>query len=155
MPLSLFQWSWGPRVCNFIKKDTLALWNRCFPVNSANFSRTTFLQTSGWLLLVIPFLQQVQKNTLVSGNAGDEENLPPGGRKFFFQRNSLFFFSFFCFLVFLFVFPFFDCLFLKLKIYILIYIWLCRRVSDKIFFTQPISGNKTTFFGNISVKIFY
>ena len=33
------------------------------------------------------------------------------------------------------------------KMYILIYIWLCGRVSDKIFFTGPISGNKTTFFG--------
>ena len=28
-----------------------------------------------------------------------------------------------------------------------LHIWLCRRVSDKNFFTRPISGNKTAFFG--------
>ena len=32
--------------------------------------------------------QAKKKNTLVSGNAGDEKNLHPGGRKFiFFQFN--------------------------------------------------------------------
>ena len=54
----------------------------------------------------------------------------------------LFSFAFFypCFL--------FVACFLKLKIYILIHIRLCERVSDKKFFTQPISGHKTTFFGH-------
>ena len=35
---------------------------------------------------------------------------------------------------------------LKLKIFILLHIWLCRWVSDKEIFTRLISGNKTTFF---------
>ena len=57
-----------------------------------------------------------------------------------------FFCLFVCFLLFfacLFVFCFFFCLFvcfLKLKIYILIHIPLCGRVSDHKIFTQPISG---------------
>ena len=46
-----------------------------------------------------------------------------------------------CLLVSLFV-----CCFLKSKMCILMHIRLCRRVSDKIFFARPISGNKTTFF---------
>ena len=40
----------------------------------------------------------------------------------------------------------FACCFLKLKMYVLIHIRLCGRVSDKKKFTPPISGNKTTFF---------
>ena len=36
--------------------------------------------------------------------------------------------------------------FFWLKIYGLIHIWLCGRVSDKTIFSWPISGNKTTFF---------
>ena len=43
--------------------------------------------------------------------------------------------------------------FLKLKIYILIHIRLCGRVSDKKIFTRPISGNKATFFGPIFCRI--
>ena len=35
--------------------------------------------------------------------------------------------------------------FLNLKIYILIHIRLCGKVSDKNFFTRPISGNNTIF----------
>ena len=49
----------------------------------------------------------------------------------------------FCLLV---IFVFF---FLKLKIYILIHIRLYERMSNKTFFTRPVSGNKTTFFGLI------
>ena len=45
----------------------------------------------------------------------------------FFHRHSLFIFRFFCFLSPYFLFSFF----LKSKIYILINIWLCGRVSDK------------------------
>ena len=42
---------------------------------------------------------------------------------------------------------FFACLFaFKLKIYILLHIRQCRRVNDKNFFTQPISGHKIAFF---------
>ena len=41
--------------------------------------------------------------------------------------------------------------FLDLKIYILIHIRLCRRVSDKIFFTRPISGVKTIFLALLNV----
>ena len=52
-----------------------------------------------------------------------------------------FFFGFFCFL---FLCVWFFCL--KQKIYILIHIWLCGRVSDEEIFTRPISGNKTTIF---------
>ena len=52
---------------------------------------------------------------------------------------SLFFSTFFCFL--------FVCVcVLKQKVYILIHIRLCGRVSDKTNFTQPISENKATFF---------
>ena len=41
----------GLRAVTLLKKR---LWHRCFPVNSAKFLRTTFLQnTSGRLLLVI------------------------------------------------------------------------------------------------------
>ena len=68
-----------------------------------------------------------------------------------FSIYSLFFsfFCFFCLLVFFcFVlgFFFFFFFFFKLKIYILIHIWLCERVSNKKIFTRPISGNKTNFF---------
>ena len=70
--------------------------------------------------------------------------------------SSLVFFCFFCFLVFfVFLFVFFACLFafLKLKIYILIHTRLWGRVSDKKFFAQPISANKTTLFGHILAKV--
>ena len=75
------------------------------------------------------------KKTLVSGNASDEKNLQPGGHKFIFfnhLRYSLFFLVSFTFFVFLF-FSMFVC-FLKSKVYILIRIRLCERVSDKIKF---------------------
>ena len=66
--------------------------------------------------------------------------------KSIFRRYSLFFFSFFCFFDYCFFCLFVRC-FLKWKMYILIHIWLCGRVSDKKSFNKPISGNKTTFFG--------
>ena len=37
--------------------------------------------------------------------------------------------------------------FLKLKMYILVHLWLCDQVSDKKIFARRISGSKTTFFG--------
>ena len=91
-----------------------------------------------------------QKNkTLVSGNAGDKKNLHPGGHKFgFLSRFSgdIIFSSlvYFAFLILVFLLLFVWC-FLNLKMYILMHIRLCGRVSDKVF-TWPISGNKTTFF---------
>ena len=90
-------------------------------------------------------------NTLVSGNTGDKENLHLDGRKLIllsiFRSYSLFFFSFFSFFWSLFCCCccLFVCCFLKLKMYILIHIWLSERVSDKNFFTRPISESKTTF----------
>ena len=85
----------------------------------------------------------------VSGNAVDKKDLHPGGRKFnFFNQFSgdILFSSLvsFAFFVFLFCFVFFAC-FLKLKIYILLHIRLCERVSDKKIYTPPVSGNKTIF----------
>ena len=58
----------------------------------------------------------------------------------------LFFFGFFRFSIYfwsLFVYEIFFCL--EQKIYILIHIRLCARVSDEKIFTRPISRNKTTF----------
>ena len=43
--------------------------------------------------------------------------------------------------------------FLKLKIYNLILIRLCRWVRDKKIFTRPIFGKKSTFFGLIDAEI--
>ena len=80
---------------------------------------STFLQTQGQ-----------KKKKLVSRNVGDKKNLHPGSHQFC---------SFGILVVFV-----FACCFLKLKIYILIHIQLCRWVSD---FTCSISGNNTTFFG--------
>ena len=57
---------------------------------------------------------------------------------FGFFSFSLFFSTFFCFL--------FACVCFKKKVYILIHIRLCGRVSDKRNFTLPISENKSTFF---------
>ena len=55
----------------------------------------------------------------------------------------LFFFSFLLYFLLLFV---CLCKCFKQKVYTLIHIRLCGRVSDKMNFTQPISQNKTTFF---------
>ena len=79
-------------------------------------------------------------------------NIFPGGRKFnFFHRfsgdvlfSSLISFAFFILFGFLLL---FVCCSLNLKMYIMIHMRLCERVSDKKIFTRPISGNKTTFFG--------
>ena len=64
------------------------------------------------------------------------------------RNNSTFFLlSFFGFISSLLSFAFCLCVYvLKQKVYILIHIRLCGRVSDKTNFTQPISENKTTFF---------
>ena len=61
--------------------------------------------------------------------------------------------SFAFFFTFLLCFAFFLLVcFLKLKIYILMHIRLCERLDDKNFFTRPVSGNKTTFFGLILIN---
>ena len=98
-----------------------------------------------------PKKKKEKKKILVSGNAGDEKNLPPGVRKFiFFNRfsgnilfSSLLSFAFF-FALFFYVFCLFVC-FSKLKKYILIHTRLCGRVSEKKVFTRSDSRNKTTF----------
>ena len=108
------------------------------------------------------FWNYAKKNTLVFGNAGDEKNLHPDQIYFFSQfSGDILFSSLVSFTFFVFCFFFFACLlvfcffllvclffaffclfvcFLKLKIYILIHIPLCGRVSDHKIFTQPISG---------------
>ena len=60
------------------------------------------------------------------------------------RRNSVFFFSFFCF--FDSCFCLFVCCFLKFKMYILIHIRLCGRVTDKKISPGRLLENKTTFF---------
>ena len=101
-------------------------------------------------LSCLVFLFRWGQKTLVSGNAGDEKNLHPGGRRFiFFNRFSgdILFSSLVSLFSFILVFLcLFICCFLKLKIYILIHIRLSGRVNDKNLFTRSISGNKTTFF---------
>ena len=78
---------------------------------------------------IYPFKNFIRpkKETLVSGNAGDEKNLH--GSKFIFLINFPGIFSLvsFAFFVFLFLFCLFVC-FLKLKGYILIHIQLCGWV---------------------------
>ena len=91
---------------------------------------------------------------------GDEKNFHPDGRKFnflksIFRRYSLFFFCFLCLLSLLFFACLFICCFLKLKMYILIHIRLCGRVSYKKIFTWPISGNQTSFLGLIFFYFIY
>ena len=67
------------------------------------------------------------------------------------QTKSSYLFRFFTDILFSFLVSFAFCLlalvFFKLKIFILIHIRLCGRVSDKKIFTRPISGNQNTFFG--------
>ena len=86
--------------------------------------------------------------SLVSGNAGDKKNLHSSGRNFFFffdrfSRDILFSslvsFAFFdsCFLL---------CYFLNLKMYILIHIRLCGRVSDKKISPSRFPETRLTFF---------
>ena len=84
--------------------------------------------------------------------------LPPYHRKSnFFNRfsedivfSSLPFFDFFDYFLLLLL---FVCCFMNLKMYILIHIRLCGRVSGKMFFTRPISGKKTPFFGLTSLFV--
>ena len=82
-------------------------------------------------------------------------------RKIFTQAAAIFFNRFSGYILFSslgsFVFLFICC-FLKLKMYVLIHIRLCRQVSDKNFFTRQIFGNKTTIYAfgkqTISLQIF-
>ena len=94
-----------------------------------------------------------KRKTLCYRRCGWQEKSSPGQPQIYFfklisQRFSLFLFSFLCFILY-FCFCPFVCL-LKLKIYILIHIWLCRWVSDKKSFTHLICWNKTTLFWHIS-----
>ena len=79
-----------------------------------------------------------QKKNLVLGNAGDEKYLHPGVNLFFNQFSGDILFS--CLVSFAFLYSCFCCClfvcFLKLKVYILIHIRLCVRVSDIEIFTQ-------------------
>ena len=43
--------------------------------------------------LGIDFQTKAKEKTLLSGNAGDENNLHPGGSKFFFSMNLIEFFK--------------------------------------------------------------
>ena len=52
---------------------------------------------------------KAKKNTLVSGNAGDEKNLHPGGRNVFFLIDVPEIFSFLLWFLLLFCFLFFFC----------------------------------------------
>ena len=95
-----------------------------------------------------------KKITLVSGNAVDEKKSSPEWMQTSFFKSiflRFLFSSLVCFACFAFLILVFFCLFvwcfLKLKMYILIHIWICGRVSDKKISTWPISGNKTSFFG--------
>ena len=88
-----------------------------------------------------------QKNTFVSGNASDEKNIHPGGCNFLkliFQRYSL---SLVWFPFFVFVLVFFASLLFEIRnIYSDTHCETMRVGKwKKIFFTQPISRNKTTF----------
>ena len=69
-----------------------------------------------------------------------------------FQRCFLFFFGFFCFFWFL-CFFLFVCCFLKLKMYILIHIWLCGWVSDKNFSPGQFPETRLLFFGLVDQKL--
>ena len=90
--------------------------------------------------LLFPEMRVTRKIfTRATGNSFFKINFP----KILFS--SLVYFAFFVFFI-VFLFCLFVCS-LKLKIYILIQIRLCRRVSDKFFFNRPVSMNKTTFFG--------
>ena len=113
----------------------------------------------------IPIMKRVSfwvrpKKTLISGHAGEEKNLHPGGRKFIiwaiFRRYSIFFFSFLSFLYSFFVFVFFLLIcFLKLKMYILIHIRLCGRVSDKSSPPSPADFQKQDhFFFGLVISIY-
>ena len=42
------------KACNFIKKETLAQWRRCFPVNFVKFLKTPFSIEYLWWLLLAP-----------------------------------------------------------------------------------------------------
>ena len=96
---------------------------------------------------------QVEKNnTLVSGNAGDEKNLYPGGLKLIFLNQfSGEIFSILLQFLFLFLYSFFFVLFCLLACFEIKIIYSdthsnIGQVTDKKSFIRLISGNKTTFF---------
>ena len=133
--------------------EAATLRKRCSENMQQIYSRTPFL-------FLITKAKKKKKNTLVSGNAGDEKNLHPGNRKFIFLNwfSGDILFSFLvpfaflgsCFFLLLFVYCFF-----KLKMYNLIHIRLSGRVSDKKIVTRLISGNKITFFWkNVTICLF-
>ena len=101
---------------------------------------------------------QKQKNTLVSGNAGDKKNLHTGARRFFFINfpkilSFLQFLLFFCILVFFsFFFFVFACVIFKIKNKYSDTHSIMRWVSNKKKFTRPIFGNKTTFFWPYEIR---
>ena len=79
----------------------------------------------------------------------------PAAAFFFFflsilRRNSVFFFSFFCF--FDSCFCLFVCCFLKFKMYILIHIRLCGRVTDKKISPGRLMETRLLFFG-LTIKL--
>ena len=98
----------------------------CFYISFYEFCKFYFV-----VILYVFHKWGQKKQTLVSRNAGD------------ILFSSLVSFAFLMFLVF---FGLLVC-FLKLKIYILINIQLCGRVSDKIFFYQANFQKQDYFFG--------
>ena len=87
------------------------------------------------------------KNTLASGNAGDEKNLHPSGRKFIFLIDfpEIFSFLLLFFLILVFV-CFLVWCFLKLRMYILIHIRLCGQMNDKKFSSGRFPETRLLFF---------
>ena len=74
-----------PQACNFIKKR---LWNSCFLVNFAKFSRTLFLQnTSRQLLPFLEALKMLKADSAVLENILTTEN---DEKCFLFHRKSSF-----------------------------------------------------------------
>ena len=132
----------GSRI-NLLKWCTTALWqphyNSLDLLDIQRIFRDARLIRSFTKLDDFALFMIFSENPLVSGNAGDEKNLHPGGRIFSFNRfSSNFLLCFF--------FAFFAICLLKWKIYILIHIRLSGRVSNKKIFTRSVSGNKITVF---------
>ena len=98
------------------------------------------------------YCQAEKNNTPVSGNAGDEKNLYPGGLKLIFLNQFsgeifsilLQFLFLFC-ILFFFCFVLITCLFEIKNIYSDTHSNI-GQVTDKESFIRLISGNKTTFF---------
>ena len=102
----------------------------------------------GWAWPFSSLDPKAKKDPFCFQKCGWQEKFSPGQpQTFFFIINFLeifsfllcFHFFFFCILVFLLVCS------LKWNIYILIHIWLCRRVSGKDFFTHPFLETRLLF----------